>query len=160
MWILIAFSQEDPSRHTCKFPSSWDLRKTPRVHLCASWVLWWRFGAGHRVDVLGIPGWFEILGQKLPAFKVDCSCTLPWGRDHSIRGPTRPRLKTWDKGVFLRVFDAHCGCHPWDYKGGRFIHNLSASECVFSDGFTFFFFYLKDIFSYFSILVWHFTHMK
>lgn len=28
------------------------------------------------------------------------------------KGPTRPRLKTWDKGALLRAFDAHCSCHP------------------------------------------------
>ena len=38
---------------------------------------------------------------------------------HNIRGPTRSRLKTWDKGAFLRMFDAYCIHHPYITKGAE-----------------------------------------
>lgn len=87
--------QKDPSGHTCVLPgfSGGDLG-------LGTGRMFWEYQAGLRSwDRNYLLSRWTIVAHSL-------------GGDHSIRGPTRPRLKTWDKGVFLRVFDAHCTCHP------------------------------------------------
>ena len=155
MWILIAFSQEDPFRPTCLFPSSWNLGRTPLGVLCAPRVGWWRWGLGTELIF-----WEYLVGLRCGdrnyLLATGIKSYTPLG-DHSIRGSPGP---DWRSGIrdFSEVFDVPCGCHPWDHKGDRIIHNLSARECVFSDGFTFFFFFFTlRIFSliFFSCLSFH-----
>lgn len=96
MWILIAFSPEDPSRHTCLFPSSWNLRRTPLGR--PLYILGRDWGMGTERMF-----WEYLAGVRSwgPASTLEWSFMLPWAFT-AWGAPPSPRLKIWDKGTSLR----------------------------------------------------------